>query len=147
MRAGHTGYVLKPKLLRSIPLTGTDRTTTMILSVKVISGWRLPRPYGNKQGKLSKPLVEVSVWNYGNVIQDYSKEEISKLQDTDLSPSVQVYTTSPPTNGEENPHNPIWNQQPFKFKVEEPELDMVVFKVTDTSSEDHLGGLLKKRGH
>jgi len=84
--------------------------------------------------------VEVSVWTYGNVIKDHTN---NTYIDTDLKPSTQTYTTTTPVNGADNPHNPIWykpSQEPFKFEVEEEEIDMVVFRVLDSTVKNKIIG-------
>jgi len=161
--------------------TGTDENNEdndTILEVTVISGWRLPRPWGTKTlyskspPKPCKPRVEVSLWTPKSVIAFQTSKTNVKTVDTEIVQHVQVYYTA---KSNDNPHNPIFcdphkydrqtdnakshpkenakkqknlgycrtapaDEQPFKFVVEDKELDMLVFKVFDNSDDDTILG-------
>jgi hypothetical protein len=190
MRAKNSGYILKPNRIHKP--TGTSKTEVTYLTIEVISGWRIPRPWGidtlYATEKVSKPKVEVSLWDpytvaynqYGNFNPeaiDLPKEhhlhrevfdineskrlkekkekkntqteyEESKADDTIRMPFIQ-YALYKAKEG--NPHNDTYewetsghlksrddrdpdpNPQQY-FVSTDPELDMVVFKVTDDAT-------------
>jgi len=92
--------------------TGTDENNedSDILEVTVISGWRLPRPWGTKtlyskpSPKPCKPRVEVSLWTPDSVLTFQRSEKKPKTVDTEIIQHVQVYYTKT----KDDPHNPIF---------------------------------------
>jgi len=135
MRAGRTGWILKPPHLHEERNEEDDERGKVkekkILDITVISGWRLPRPWGTKTisstttSKPSKPKVEVSHWTPENVVQYY--KDIVKEKDFDVP--MNLFQGDTNENGEtkyvyytkhsDNPHNPnfyVPNQDQHKVK-------------------------------
>jgi len=172
MRAGRTGWILKPQHLQ-VQQDQKDEIKTKTLEITVISGWRLPRPWGTKtisstpSPKLSKPKVEVSHWTPENI----DNKELKETKNFEVPPSFSqqnkyVYYTK----HSDNPHNPIFydkssgsakgklekemtnkkrdvidkrvhvDPQPFSFQIQEPELEMIVFKVFDNNEDENILG-------
>jgi len=111
MRAGRSGWILKPKHLRRGEEENNEGNEEVILEVTVISGWRLPRPWGTKTlyskpspSKPCKPRVEVSLWTPDSVLKFQRTKQNVKPVDSEIIQFVQVYYTK--TNND--PHNPIF---------------------------------------
>jgi len=127
------------------------------LEIKVLSGWRLPRPWGVNtissvvSQKPSKPKVEVSHWTPKSVtaFQQNPKHAVNPKYDLEVPDG---FVNAFYTQNSNDPHNPIFwqekedqhtdenikspnkkvDKQPFCFDVHDPELEMIVFKVFDT---------------
>ncbi|XP_075062181.1 1-phosphatidylinositol 4,5-bisphosphate phosphodiesterase zeta-1 [Mixophyes fleayi] len=108
---GRCGYVLKPEFLRSEtfcfdPYNAGQRSRPMYLSIKVISGFLLPRS-SLSTNNMADPIVILGV--YGVPADECSKQ-------------TQVRKN--------NAFNPQWNQS-FTFSVQVPELALVRFCIQD----------------
>lgn len=115
---GNCGYVLKPSSLMSDDdIEGTPAAVR--LSIRVLSGSCLPKPKGLRNGDCIDPYVKVAVF-------DVKNEEKA---------TVTEFTTSAvPSNG----YFPIWNQETFKFSVDNWAVAMLQVSVYDKLKEEFI---------
>jgi len=130
MRAGRTGYILKPPSLRiseEIRLEGdeivfNDEDPEPIeLRGRLISGWQLPRPWGHKElylyDKISKPYVQIFHIHKNTIIDE-------------IEASFEICECQTPLLPASNPYNPQWDF-PFSYKIHNIETEMILFLVRD----------------
>jgi hypothetical protein len=105
---GGCGYVLKPSAL----MVKDDLTAKipLLLTVRILSGYCLPKPRGEKTGDCIDPFVKVSVYDVKN-------------QDRETFTSFS--TNAVPSNG----FFPIWNAERFLFTVENGAVAMLQLSV------------------
>jgi phosphatidylinositol phospholipase C delta len=116
---GNCGYVLKPEILR----LGKE-SEPLKVSIQVLSGTCLPKAKGDKKGEYIDPYVQVTMF------------DVSSYDGRDMI--VEKYTHHVVKNG----FNPIWQHNPFKFKVDHPEIAMLQFTIWNrdvTSSDTFIG--------
>lgn len=116
---GNCGYVLKP-----LTLIGDQSPKPLKLSIKILGGTCLPKAKGDKKGEYIDPYVQVSIF------------DISSVDGREVT--IDKYTHPVHKNG----FNPIWQHDPFKFRIEHPEISMLQFTVWDrdvTSSDTFIG--------
>ncbi|XP_014676437.1 PREDICTED: 1-phosphatidylinositol 4,5-bisphosphate phosphodiesterase delta-4-like isoform X2 [Priapulus caudatus] len=121
---GKCGYLLKPAALQDARSTfnpnkpETYGCKPKLLTIKIISGQRLPKPGGSMKGEVIDPYVVVSVHG---VPPDNQKVKTKIIMD--------------------NGFNPLWDET-FKLKIQMPELALVRFTVYDydvRSKNDFVG--------
>lgn len=115
---GGQGYVLKPEYLcnASEDTRQIDSPLNVVhpkqLSIRVLSGFCLPRPYEKKSSSISNPFVKVTLY--------------------DASPSVLLPSPVFRTHVVEgNGLNPVWMQDAATFSCLAPSIAMVLFVVYD----------------
>lgn len=118
---GGCGYVLKPP-----GVFPTDKESTsgkMILTIKVISGSCLPKPYGESVGEVIDPYVLVRVHDVA-----LTKRSNSLSSQADWLETTERKTSSVRDNG----FCPQWSSEPFEFTVNSEDVAMVEFVVMDS---------------
>eukprot|EP00978_Attheya_sp_CCMP212_P006524 scaffold15048_cov55-Attheya_sp.AAC.2 len=109
---GHCGYVQKPSALM-MKDDSVTQPSSVLLSVRILSGSCLPKPRHNTKGECIDPYVKVSV------------HDVSMNEDKD---TVKTFNTSMvPSNG----FFPIWNSDFFSFTVENGLVAMLQLNVFD----------------
>jgi phosphatidylinositol phospholipase C, delta len=115
---GNCGYVLKPASLMSKVDIGKT-PDAIILSIRVLSGSCLPKPKGLRGGDCIDPYVKVAVYDVKN------EERVIFTE----------FATGPvPSNG----YFPIWNQETFKFSVDNWAVAMLNVTVYDKLKEEFI---------
>ncbi|XP_052801173.1 1-phosphatidylinositol 4,5-bisphosphate phosphodiesterase delta-4-like isoform X2 [Mya arenaria] len=118
---GNSGYLLKPKCLMGDNLdaiVGTSPSSSRKrLTLKVMSGFQLPKPKDSKKGEVIDPFVKV---------------EIHGLQRDTQMKKTQVVKN--------NGFKPFWNET-LEFEIDVPELALVRFAVYDSDRyvDDFIG--------
>lgn len=115
---GNCGYVLKPASLMAKEDVGKT-PDGITLSVRVLSGSCLPKPKGLRGGDCIDPYVKVTVYDVKN------EERVIFTE----------FATAPvPSNG----YFPIWNQETFKFSVDNFSIAMLNVTVYDKLKEEFI---------
>jgi len=108
---GGCGYVLKPPTING---TNNSPPQQFTIHIKVLAGYCLPKPNGEKRGKCSSPYVHVCLYD---VPVDGGSDIVTGQ-----------YTDKVNNNG----FNPIWHQMEyFKFKIQNPDVAMLQLTVWD----------------
>lgn len=122
MDNGGCGYLLKPQFLLSSDkfgqVTGKQKNVNKKrLTIKVISGYQIPKPNSSKKGEIIDPFVKIEVHG---VKRDQQSVKTSVVQN--------------------NGFKPRWGEV-VKFKVSLPELALVRFVVYDSDRylDDFIG--------
>jgi len=101
---GKSGYLLKPQAL--LPAKQAPPAPVKV-TLKVVSGWQLPKASGTTKGDVIDPYVKVKLFGVGN--------------DTHRSVTKTVNN---------NGFNPVWNET-ISFTVERPDIAIVLIQVFD----------------
>jgi len=101
---GKCGYVLKPPAILAPEKTEISPIT---ITLKIISGWQLPKVSGTSKGEVIDPFVRVEIFGVGN---DQVHEKTKVVQN--------------------NGYNPQWNAE-MKFVVERSDLANILIEVYD----------------
>lgn len=101
---GKTGYLLKPPAILQEKSTAPP---SINLTIKVISGWQLPKASGTTKGEVIDPYVKVAVHGVGN---DNGHEKTKVIDN--------------------NGFNPVWDTT-MNFKIERPDLAQILLQVFD----------------
>jgi len=101
---GKCGYLLKPPALL---LNEKNKVYPIVITLKVISGWQLPKVSGTSKGEVIDPFVRVDIFGVAN---DTAHEKTKVIQN--------------------NGYNPQWNTD-MKFPVERPDLAHILISVFD----------------
>uniref|UniRef100_T1JBA8 Phosphoinositide phospholipase C n=1 Tax=Strigamia maritima TaxID=126957 RepID=T1JBA8_STRMM len=111
---GACGYVLKPKYLNTGDFTVinplTERRYRKAITIRVISGQYIPKPFQATSGEIIDPYVVIKIKGH---------PEDNKIVQTE-------YVNN-------NGFNPVWNET-FKFELKFPELAFVRFVIRDHNS-------------
>jgi phosphatidylinositol phospholipase C, delta len=115
---GNCGYVLKPSSLMSKEDIGKN-PDGVVVAIRVLSGSCLPKPKGLRSGDCIDPYVKVAVF-------DVKNEERAIFSE---------FSTAPvPSNG----YFPIWNQETFRFSVDNWAVAMLSVTVHDKQKEEFI---------
>ena len=115
---GNCGYVLKPSSLMSKEDIGKN-PDGVVVAIRVLSGSCLPKPKGLRSGDCIDPYVKVAVF-------DVKNEERAIFAE---------FSTPPvPSNG----YFPIWNQETFRFSVDNWAVAMLSVSVHDKLKEEFI---------
>ena len=117
---GNCGYVLKSRDLLDKHFHGEREDLQETLTIRVLSACCLPKPKGFKKGEVIDPYVNVAVYD---VVDEERMGEVRNR-----------YTTHPVQN---NGFSPIWNQEDFKFTVDNESVAMLLFTVWDKDVGSH----------
>jgi len=133
MRSGHCGYVLKPDWMQSRDPPIPKKKFITTLTIVVISGYRLPRPWGNDRisstDQITKTKVIVSHWNHTNVINYYKKNKDNMPPDREpIDNSIPNYINEKQTDDDkQEARNPNF----YVTDVDKQEAPNPNFYVTD----------------
>jgi len=110
---GNCGYVLKSRELLDKHFHGEREDLSLTMTIRVLSGSCLPKPKGQRRGEVIDPYVKVAVYD---VLDDEMKEVRREYK-------THIIT--------DNGFSPIWNQEDFKFTIENESVAMLLFTVWD----------------
>lgn len=102
---GGCGYVLKPSSIMADYDPSQSGPIPVKLSVRVLSGYNLPKPRGESVGDCIDPYVKASVFD----VKAEGKETVTTFQ-TNVFPGNGLF--------------PIWNHEKFSFVVENSAIAM-----------------------
>jgi len=107
---GGCGYVLKPSSCNS---KNPSPPLPIFVSIRILSGYCLPKPYGAKRGGIVNPYVKVVLYD---ITSGGGLEKISNFSTKEV-------------HG--NGFFPIWNQGMEKFRVDNSDIAMLQLTVWD----------------
>eukprot|EP00591_Stephanopyxis_turris_P010094 CAMPEP_0195510440 /NCGR_PEP_ID=MMETSP0794_2-20130614/3081_1 /TAXON_ID=515487 /ORGANISM="Stephanopyxis turris, Strain CCMP 815" /LENGTH=398 /DNA_ID=CAMNT_0040637859 /DNA_START=180 /DNA_END=1376 /DNA_ORIENTATION=- len=109
---GNCGYVRKSRQLLDNTFHGQRDNLPVTLTIRILSGSCLPKPKGQKRGECIDPYVKVAMYD----VDERGKE------------SNLLRTTIPV---KDNGFSPIWNQEDFKFLIQNESGAMLLLTVWD----------------